>query len=345
MEPSNLIVRMPNWLGDFVMATPILLDLKEHFPKARITAMCQGELATLLLHEKRVDEIFQYSRPNEFLRRQRRDIITRLRQGKYDTGLLLTNSFSSAWWFWLGQVKNRIGFKADSRSLFLTKALPFPKERGMEHLVTTYKCLLGPLQIPVTESTPRLVVSDEERKEVGEILQQHHVPNAAKIVGINPTAAYGPAKCWPPDRFREFAKKLLEDPSVYVLFFGDPSGTSVVKEICQGLSPRAVNLAGLTTLRELCALISICDLFVTNDSGPMHIAAALKTPLLALFGSTNEIATGPYQHGRIIHKHVDCSPCYLRTCPIDFRCMRWIHVDEVYEAALGLLKKSSLDRS
>ncbi|MCC5832412.1 MAG: lipopolysaccharide heptosyltransferase II [Chlamydiales bacterium] len=329
----NILIRMPNWLGDAVMATPILADLRVKWPNATITAMCQGGVGSLLIGNPHIDEIFTFSRPNEFLRRQeKRDLIQRIRQGKYDLGILLPNSFSSAWWFWRGGVKRRIGFASDWRSLLLTKAVAFPESRGKEHLVRTYKRLLAPLGIPLSDTMPELFVTEEEKQAAEQLLRQHRVPEKAKVIGINPGAAYGSAKCWLPDRFRTVIEKLLEDSNIYIVCFGDQEGAPLVHEICEGLPPRVINLAGITSLRELVALIQKCTVFLTNDSGPMHIAAALKTPLVALFGSTNEIATGPYKHGDVIHKHVDCSPCYKRTCPIDFRCMKSIETDEVYQA-------------
>lgn len=125
------------------------------------------------------------------------------------------------------------------------------------------------------------------------------------------------------------------------VYFGDRAGASLVQEICQGMPDRVINLAGKTNIRELMALIQACDIFLTNDSGPMHIASALGTPLLALFGSTSDTATGPYSGGQVIHKHVECSPCYKRTCPIDFRCMTRIEVDEVYRELQVILKSVS----
>ena len=173
-----------------------------------------------------------------------------------------------------------------------------------------------------------------KREAAKQFLAEQKIPAHATIVGVNPGAAYGSAKCWLPERFRAVVEKLAKRPNTYVLCFADQAGTPLVNAICEGMPPSVINLAGATSLRELIALIECCTVFLTNDSGPMHIAAALKVPLVALFGSTNEIATGPYQHGQVIHKHVECSPCLKRTCPIDFRCMKRIEVDEVYEALI-----------
>lgn len=332
---QNILIRMPNWLGDAVMATPVLADVRETWPDASITTMCQGMVGSLLIGNPYLNEIFTFSRPNEFLRRQeKRDLIARIRQGKYDLGILLTNSFSSAWCFWRGHVEERLGFATDMRRFLLTKALPFPKERQRQHLVITYKQLLEPIGIPLSDTAPKLFVLEEERTAAKEQLKQFHIPENAQIVGVNPAAAYGSAKCWLPERFREVVQKLLAHPNLYILCFGDQQGGELAHKICEGLSPRVINLAGMTTLRELIALIEQCTVFLTNDSGPMHIADALNIPVVALFGSTNEVITGPYNNGKVIHKHVECSPCYRRTCPIDFRCMKSIEVEEVYQELL-----------
>lgn len=329
-EYQNIIIRMPNWIGDMVMATPVIADVRTRFPKASITVMALKNLSPVLFGNPHINEIFAFTKQNELMyREENRDLILRLRQGKYDLGILLTNSFSSAVMFWKGEIKERVGFKKDFRSLFLTKKIKPLKTKGEEHLVKTYKRLLAPFQIPISDTSPELFVTTEEKKAVQELLKEYQIPKNHKIVGINPLAAYGEAKCWPADRFRELAIQLSHEKNITVIFFGDKSGREIIQGICNGLGSQVINLSGLTTLRELIAFISICDLFVTNDSGPMHIAAALKTPLIALFGSTSEIATGPYQHGKIIHKHVACSPCYLRKCPIDFRCMKQIEVNEV----------------
>ncbi len=228
------------------------------------------------------------------------------------------------------------------RSLLLNKAVPFPKNKETQHLVTTYKMLLEPLGIGVSDTDPYLVVSAEEKQAALELLKKCGIQKGKNtVVGIDPGAAYGTAKCWLPDRFHSVTEKLLEDPDLFVLYFGDPSGASVVNDICKDMPERVINLAGKTTIRELIALIKECDVFLTNDSGPMHIAAALKVPLLALFGSTSDVKTGPYKNGKVIHKRVECSPCYKRVCPIDFRCMKRIEVDEVYRELRTLIDKNS----
>ncbi len=330
----NIIVRMPNWIGDLVMATPVLADLRSAFPSASITAMCRRPLCDLLSKDPAIDELFCFTKPsNGFVRRDElRNIIEKLRTGKYDVGILLTHSFSSSWWFWQGRIARRIGFACHWRSLLLTDAHSLP-DKGSEHEVLTYKRLLLPLGIPLSQTAPKLYLSAEEIELSKQLLHQRGYQRGHKLIGINPGASYGSAKCWPPERFHELAKQLLaKKKDLFIVFFGDASTASLIKEICQGLPERAMNLAGVTDLRELACIIHDCSVLVTNDSGPMHIGAALNVPLVALFGSTDDRATGPYgQAASVIHKRPSCSPCFKRICPIDFRCMRGIGVEEVIE--------------
>lgn len=340
-SPTNILLKMPNWLGDLVMATPLIADLRRRFPQAKITAMCRSSVASLLKNDPCIDEIYSYKLPSGWIRRMEPiDIIEEIQRNEYDLGILLTNSFSSAWWLWRGRVKNRLGFACNLRSCLLTKAIPFPTNKATQHLVLTYKELLKPLGIPLSDTPPRLYISSEEDLAAKELLTLSGIPEKAYVLGINPGAAYGSAKCWLPERFVEVSKKMLQRENLYVLYFGDEAGAPLVDSICEQLpKERVINLAGRTTLREFVALINCCNLFLTNDSGPMHIAAALNVPLVALFGSTDDTRTGPYGSGTVIHKHVECSPCYKRTCPIDFRCMTRIGTDEVYEELIKLVQE------
>lgn len=336
----NIIVRMPNWIGDLIMATPVLTDLRKAFPQASITAMCRSPICELLREDESIDELFCFTKPtNNFLRREeKRDIISKIKAGKYDLGVLLTNSFSSAWWFWQGGVKKRVGYAANLRSFLLTDGLAHSE--GKVHQVNAYKKLLEPLGFSQSGSPPRLFVLENEIEESKELLFQRGYTRGQKLVGINPGAAYGTAKCWPPERYRALAVRLLQE-DVSVVFFGDAASNDLVKEICQGLPSRVMNLAGVTSLRELACLIKDCDVLVTNDSGPMHIAAAFGTPLVALFGSTDDVVTGPYGHSSsVITKRVGCSPCLKRVCPIDFRCMKQISVEEVEKEVLERLQRN-----
>ncbi len=326
---------MPNWVGDAVMASPLFIDLKSKYPDLKITLMCQGAIGQLFSQEPFADHILSFKKPSGFIHKlHQSDLIRELRKGEYDTGILTTNSFSSAWWFWRGLVKRRIGFEGRGRSLLLTDAIPFPKVRNDQHLVKTYKELLKPFDIQVSNTLPRLIVSEEEKKGALNLLSQEGY-KSGKLIGINPGAAYGSAKCWLPDRFRELAKSLI-DAGCHVIFFGDSTQRKMVDEITENLGPNLINLAGKTTLRELMAYISLLNVMVANDSGPMHMAYALKIPVVALFGPTSEKISGPLGISETVHKHVECSPCFKRTCPIDHRCMTRIETKEVFDAVMRL---------
>lgn len=341
LKPRNIIIRMPNWLGDAIMASAVIEDLRQKFPLVPITIMIGSALAPLFKYDNRINEVFAFSRPKGsiFLRRKAgKNIIETLRRGKYDLGILLTHSFSSAWWFFRGRIKCRIGYKNDLRSLFLSKALPFPKNKEDLHLVDTYKKLLEPLGIKTSHSLPKLFLSEDEVKDAKNFLLKQGFKEGMTLIGVNSTAAFGPAKCWPQEKFKELASLLNQNEHFFILYFGEQKSHLYIHEIIEGLSYRSCNIAGLTDLRELLALISLCHLMVSNDSGPMHMAAALNVPLIALFGSTNAKVTGPYKKTGVIQKHVECSPCYKRVCPIDFRCMKKISPQEVYEEILRVIQ-------
>ncbi len=331
---------MPNWIGDVVMATPVLRVLRESFPKASITAMCLSSLAPLLEKEGSLDGICTFEKKKRFFERkkERRRIFQVLSEGKYDVGILLTNSFSSAWWFFKGRIRQRIGYKAPFRTVFLSKALDRKRDK---HQVEEYLDLLQGVSLGGFNKKrgPELFVEKQERDSVKGILYKKGVRKGQILIGMNPSAAYGPAKCWPEENFRKLAEKLLMDPDVFILFFGDSQSRKKIKRIIPGFKERVYNLAGLTSLRELMAFTAEVDLFITNDSGPMHIAAALHVSLIALFGSTDEKKTGPYQKSGVISKNVACSPCFLRKCPIDFRCMKEITVEQVYQLCKQKLRE------
>ncbi len=314
---------MPNWIGDFVMAIPVLEDLRKFYPNAKIDVLCAGNFGELLENNPFINRVISFSRKRRFFPK---GLISSLRNERYDLGILLTNSFSSAWHFWMGGVKKRIGFYKRSRSFLLNQNIPFPPNKEKQHLVITYKQLIQ----STSDSEPRLFIVPKEKK-IGKT-----------VFGINPGAAYGSAKCWPPERFRSVIEALISEvPNSDVIVFGDKLTKPLVDIVCEGFDARVTNLAGKTTLKELIQEIGRLDAFLTNDSGPMHIGASLKVPMVAIFGSTNPSATGPYKSGKVIYKAVSCSPCYKRVCPIDFKCMKQIEpLEVVREMKKALLTKA-----
>ncbi|MCH9631941.1 MAG: ADP-heptose--LPS heptosyltransferase 2 [Chlamydiae bacterium] len=332
LSPKNIVVRMPNWLGDAVMASPVLQLLKQKFPDARLTLYGTKASLALFEHDPFVDHFLTLDKNKSGQLK-----IQELKDCKFDYGVLLTNSFSSAWLFFRAKIPTRLGFSKDMRGLFLTHSLPYPKDKSKMHHIELYQELLKRVGIN-KGSNPKLYLSDAEKMWATNFLSEHHIEPGSILIGVNPSAAFGSSKCWLEERFRELSIELLKHSSTHLLFFGDPSAKEKNERICSGLK-NSTNLAGETSIRQLMALTQKCDLFLTNDSGPMHIACALDTPVVALFGSTSPEATGPYGRGVYLRKKVSCSPCYKRECPIDFRCMKAIKVQDVHFTIQNQLEK------
>jgi heptosyltransferase II len=330
--PKNIVVRMPNWIGDAVMSAPVLGLIKEKWPESIITLFGMPHILSLFEADPNVNFLLPIEKKETVYH-----LIYKLREKKFDTGILLTNSFSSAWLFFRAHILNRLGFSKDMRKWMLTYSLPYPKEKGKEHHIKTYQSLLSDAG---KKEDPTLYIKESERSWANDFLEERGITRDQLIIGVNPSAAFGPSKCWLEERFRETSERLITEMGAHLLFFGDANAYDKNNRINLGFS-NTHNLAGKTSLRELMPLIQRCDLFLTNDSGPMHIACALGTPVVALFGSTSPKATGPYKKGVYLYEKADCSPCYKRECPIDFRCMKAITTEMVYQAIESQLNKYS----
>jgi len=369
---KNIIIRMPNWIGDIVMALPVLCDLREKFPFAKMTVLIKKQFSDLLENNQNIDELLtlkeektsffcekllKFSKKKTIFRifcflnlflhagffKKNKPLISEIKNKNYDLGILLTNSFSSAWIFYRGKVKNIIGYKKDFRSYLLTMSIDLCKNNT--HQIIKYKKLLNPLNIEISKTKPQILLKKEDffMKNVQFLLEKDFfLKNDMKFIGINPTASYGLAKCWLFQRFKKVAKILAEDKKNAIIFIGDGPSKGLIGKICRDLPDNVYNLAGKTTLKELLCIIQKCDLFLTNDSGPMHLALAMNIPTIALFGSTSDILTGPYSENSIvINKKVRCSPCFKRVCPKDFKCMKKITTKEVLEKVNQMLSKYS----
>ena len=185
IDPQNIIVKMPNWLGDVVMATPLLEDLKTHFPQARLTALCQSNITPLIIKDPHLTEVLGYQKPSGWIHRgEHKDVINPLRLGQYDLGILTTNSFSSAYWFWRGCVKNRIGYEGNLRSWLLSKAVKPSSNLKEEHQVVTYKHLLEPLGIPISSTPPALYLGIEDKEFINNFLGLHQIQHDDLLIRI-----------------------------------------------------------------------------------------------------------------------------------------------------------------
>jgi heptosyltransferase-2 len=366
----RILIRGTNWLGDSVMTTPALLRLREKFPAAHITVLTAEKLCDLWKGHPAVNETISFAPGEIFF-----SIGKKLRAGNFDLALVLPNSPRSAIEVWLAGIPQRIGYARPWRNFFLTQAVASRAEavkmhkrsvgeikkliaknpesgiRNPEipksaHQIFEYLNLAAALGANAQPLPPKLFVTTDEIETAKKKFGLTKILNP--IFGLNPGAEYGPAKRWPVDKFGAAAQAIQQQTNCTWIFFGGKSDTAIVSEIESVIGnrqPATFNLAGKTTLRELMALLKFCRVLLTNDTGPMHVAAALGTPVVVPFGSTSPELTGPGLPGvaqnHLIKSDAPCSPCFLRECPIDFRCMNGIGVECVVEAVLEIHRRNA----
>jgi len=335
-EVERIAVRLTNWVGDVVMGTPILVRLRELYPCARIVAMGRANVTPLLAGHPAVDEVWTIDDRGT---RAFVDTAKRIRAGRFDLAFLLPNSSRAALLFLAARVRARVGYARDGRGALLSHPVALRPDDLAVHEVRYYLRLLD-ASFPRTGDPPplSLAVSDEERAAMDQWLSGIGATRETFVVGLNPAAFYGTAKRWLPERFREVGAHFAETRGAKVVVTGLPTERDVAEEVCRGAGSAFHNAAGEMKLRGLMAFLARCDLFVTNDSGAMHIAAALGTPTVAVFGSTDWVTTAPLgTHCRIVRAETDCAPCLLRHCPIDHRCMTRVESAAAVRAAEELI--------
>ena len=338
--PASLLVRATNWLGDAVMTTPALAAVREGFPDARIVLLARPLVAELLRHHPDVDEVMVFETPGRHegaLGRLR--LAGELRRRRFDGALLLQNAFDAALIAFLGRIPERAGYPTDGRRILLTLPVPLTPAILERHEVEYYLCLIDGLGIPrPVPASLKLAVTEEEREAMGARLASLGIERGAPILAINPGAAYGSAKRWYPDRFAAVADALSGEWNARVVVVGSTAEAPLAGEIEAAMRHPPVNLAGKTTVRELMALLSLSSFLVTNDSGPMHIGAALGVPLVAIFGPTDWRRTAPWSPlAKVVRVEIDCSPCRRRVCDRGHECMLGVTPEMVVDAARQLL--------
>lgn len=368
---KNLLVRGVNWIGDAVMTLPALRVLRKAMPDTEISLLVKPWVSPIFERNPNIDEIILYG--DEYKGLIGRIRLSRILKKKGFCGaILLQNAFDAALITFLTGISERVGYNRDSRGFLLTKAVPVPENKA--HQIYYYLNLLKEIGINAEYSEPYLYISLDERLSARRLLKDMKKP----IVGINPGATYGSAKRWFPERFAEVANWFIKDTNGSVVIFGGKNEVDIAQEIeflvsrqyrmqdtqykmpdtrCQiqdekyqasdirhhasCIMDHVMNMAGKISLRELIAIISECDVFLTNDSGPMHIAYAVSTPLVAIFGSTDPKLTGPVGAGNLVIKEdFECSPCFERTCRSknnDMRCMYAITSEDVYHGIKKIL--------
>lgn len=365
LTPQRILVRGVNWLGDAVMSTPALLRLRERFPAAHISLLVPAKLRDLWAGHPAVNEVMTFQPDTGLMASARR-----LRQGQFDLAVVLPNSPRSALEVWLAGIPRRVGYARAWRNWWLTDVVPtrpgavtMQKRREAEIIALTmpgakvplrpvipasahqsweYLHLMSALGASAEPLAPRLVVRAEE---VAAAREKFALPTGPeRLVGLNAGAEYGPAKRWPAEHFIAAALAVAAQTPVRWVLLGGANDRDTVSAIERGLREArrpVTNLTGRTSLRELMAVLAGCRALLTNDTGPMHVAAALEVPVVVPFGSTSPELTGPGQPGdgrhRLLRTEAPCAPCFLRQCPVDFRCLKGLAPERVARALMEVL--------
>ena len=341
----KILVRAPNWVGDAVMAVPAFEAIRRHRAGSEISILARPVVADLLSGQPFADRILEYDhrgRHRGWLGKEK--LIRELRGEKFDVAVLLQNAFEAAWLAWRAGIPERIGYARDGRGVLLTKAIAVPK-RGPEgkklpgHESQYFLELLRRADWADSgdEIDPiygiRLGLRSKDREAAEYTLRKAGVRPESRRCAIAPGASYGAAKCWPAERFALLADRLISECDADVIFFGTGGEKEIAARIVSSMKSRAISLVGETSMRDLPALLSQCSVFVGNDSGAMHVAAAAGLPVIGIFGSTDPEGTAPVtQQFTLVQEKVSCSPCFLRRCPVDHRCMTRISADSVFSA-------------
>jgi heptosyltransferase-2 len=340
------------------MAMPAVHRLRELEPESHIAILCPAKLRDLWQHNPHVNQVIPFDRPAD---------VDRLRAGRYDVAVLFPNSFRAAWECWRAGIDQRVGFAGQWRRALLTDVVPEPAGEKpvtqaltvagqtfkrkhypvIRHLSQRYLDIVGHLGASREFIAPRLFLANEDLSPLRKFFHDTGEP----FIGIHAGAEYGPAKRWPAERFAEVAQRVSQQIDCRFLVFGGPGEVDLANQIAAALRAAdpdpnfVINVAGKTSLLELCGLIKFCRLLISNDTGPMHLAVALGTPVVAIFGSTSAPATRPTgPRDIVLHQPVECSPCFLRDCPIDFRCMNQITVESVTAAVLQVWQQTEPTR-
>jgi heptosyltransferase II len=310
LKPFRILVRSSNWLGDAVMSTPAVSRLKRGRPDVRLTVLTRSKLADFWRLVPQVDELVTIDPGDSVFR-----VASKIR-ARFEAAILFPNSIRSAIEVWLAGIPRRVGYARPWRKIFLNQIIPD-----------------APFPAPLVHQTGHyLRMAERIGANLDEALEQQVGRSGEPgLAGLCPGAEYGSAKRW--TKFGQVAQELSERRGIQWLIFGTTSEQPLAADIMTVLGTSATDLTGRTSLLELATQLRRCRLLLTNDTGTMHLASFLGVPTVSIFGSTEPQLTGPLGDGHVvIRHHVECSPCFLRECPLDFRCMKAITVDEVVAA-------------
>jgi len=344
----RILIRATNWVGDAIMALPALRSIRARFPEAHIAIVARPYVADIYRGQQICDQLVPYDLQGVHAGVSGRERLAReLRAQKFDVALLLQNAFDAAWLAWRAGIPERIGYARDGRSFLLTKAVPVPKRGEIPpHEQFYYRELLrraGCLDQITGEQYVALNVDSPAKQHAAERLLAAGARSNALRVAIGAGASYGSAKCWPPDRFAEVANRLAAESDADIILFGTANEIAVSAAITAGMRRPPIDFTGKTSVADLPALLSHCHLFIGNDSGAMHVASAVGLPVVAIFGPTDPLGTAPITpRCTIVQEKPYCSPCFLRRCPTDHRCMTRISPAAVITAARSWLTSAEV---
>jgi len=344
---QRILVVQPSWVGDAVMATPALRSLRKQFPDAHISYLLKRYVRPIYAGMPWCDRLLTYRQSTKFL-----TLVSRIRAGRFDAAVLLSNSFRGALMCRLAGVRRIVGYARDGRSLLLTDRLPALKSSGAfvpTPIVGSYLKLVTHLGVQGdadgSDKRLELFVTPRELIAAERVMSQLPKSNGP-IVMLNPGAQYGAAKCWPAEYFAAIADRLKQELGATVLVSSAPREKAIVDDIRRRAKEPFIDLASLgPSLGSLKEIIRRCDLMITNDTGPRHIAAAMNTPVVTLFGPTHQAWTEiDFPFERKLQIDVICGPCQKKLCPLDHRCMTRLTPDMVWAAAIDLLSLKTTGR-
>ncbi|HEX8325461.1 MAG TPA: lipopolysaccharide heptosyltransferase II [Tepidisphaeraceae bacterium] len=345
-DPQRILVVQPSWVGDAAMATPALRAIRHRFPNAQISYLIKRYVKPMYTGMPWADRLITY-RTGRTRKKAGRSkffgLAAKLRLRRFDMAILLPGSFKAALICRMARIPRVVGYDRDGRGFLLTDKLLPAKENGRyipSPIIKYYLGLASYLGSPERDLTMSLFVTDAERREADAVLARANVPEKRPWILLNPGANYGASKCWPAEYYADLANRLVEAYGATILISSAPKERKIVDEIYQHLTVPAVDLAKAgMSLGALKEIVRRCDLMVTNDTGPRHIAAAFDVPVVSIFGPTHPEWTDIYYaKERICQIKVHCGPCQLKTCPLDHRCMTRLTPSLVMTAVDELLR-------
>ncbi len=338
----KILVRGTNWIGDAVMSVPALRELRRIFPDAQITLHTRSWADGLFRDVDFIDELVTFEKDRWKVREIYKNTQF-LKADRYDLAVLMPNSFESAVTSFLSGIQRRIGYNKDVRGLLLTDPVAVPEWKNRWHEVYYYlnlvaeveKRVLGRETVGSGDPEPQLAISDERKNAAKEFLASNGVDLRRKTVALGVGSTNSRAKRWPADRFAALADRLSNEAQANVVLIGSEGDREVATAVLADSRTNLIDITGQTDIGDAAAILSVVDLMISNDMGLAHVAPAVGTETIAIFGPTNPETTRPFSFKSEVLRHqVECSPCMLRDCPIDHRCMMRISVDDVMAAAM-----------